>query len=64
LNLRKTEILRDGEDGLGFVRAEPALGVNAALIVVWRKNSWAERRIDEESMPVRKGGFVERCVVG
>jgi hypothetical protein len=32
-----------GEDLVGFVRAEPALGVEAALRDVWRKSSWAER---------------------
>jgi len=60
-NLRKTEISRDGEDGLGFVCAEPALGVNADLMVMWRKSSFAKRGIE---MPVRKGGLVERRVVG
>jgi len=48
-----------GEDRVGFVRAEPALGVEAALRDVRGKNSWAGRRIDE-SMPVRKGRLVER----
>ena len=43
LNPRKTERLRGGEVPLGFVRAEPALGLYAALMAV-------------EKEPVGRGG--------
>ena len=44
--------------------AEPVLGVNAALRVVRRKSLWGERRIDEESMPVRTDRLVEQRLAG
>jgi hypothetical protein len=58
LNLRKTERLTGGEDHVGFVRAEPALGVDTALRVVWRKSSWAGRRIDESRCPLGRAGWL------
>ena len=54
LNAQRTERLTCGDDYVRSVRAEPALGVNAALRVVRRKCSWgAERIIDEESILTR-----------
>ena len=49
LQARRTERPTGGDDYVGFVPAEPILGVNAALRVVRRKTLWAERKIDEES---------------
>ena len=61
LNARRTERPTGGDDYLGFVLAGPAPGVNAVLRVVRKNSLWAERRIDEESMPgpVRKHRLVE-----
>lgn len=61
---RRTERPSGGDDYVGFVPAEPVLGVNAALRVVRRMSLWAERRIDEESMLVRKDSLVKRRLVG
>ena len=57
LNTRRTQRLTCGDDYVGSERAEPPLCVNAALRVVKRKSSWAERIIDEESILTRKAGL-------
>ena len=54
LNTRSTQRLTCGDGYVGSVRADPALGVNAALRAVRRMSSWAERIVDEESMLIRK----------
>ena len=54
LNTRGTQRLTCGDDYVGSVRAEPALGVNAALRIVRR---WAVRIIDEESILTRKASL-------
>ena len=46
------------------MRAEPALGVSAALRAVRRKSSWAARRIDEEPMLISEGRFAGRSHLG
>ncbi|KIJ91931.1 hypothetical protein K443DRAFT_114371, partial [Laccaria amethystina LaAM-08-1] len=47
-----------GEDHVRFVRAEPALGIEAALRVVWRKSLWAERGSMRSRCPLAVAGWL------